>query len=445
MIFKSYHIAIGLRAGVLGAVSLVMSWAYLKAEWILFFISLSIFFITIYNFFKFFSKRFEVIDDFFEAVKYRDFSRNYLAEDKTKDIHRLYTGFNTVNQTVREMNSEKEVQYLYLQKILEMIDVGILAYDTGSGNTLWVNEAFQNMMDFPQFKNIKFVKSRTPDIYQKLFKNQYLQPTAVDLKIRNENLKVLTSQSVFKVENNSCKLIVIHNIDDTVNKTESEAWKKLLSVMTHEIMNSIAPISSLANTLKSSVRKNIDDSLSELDLEDLDAGLSSIEKRSEGLMKFAKTYRSLNKVTSLNKEIILLKELFNDIEQLMKTKTLNRNMLRFEVEDLKLEVEADSYLLEQILINLILNAVEACEEIDKPEILVKAVKKPNGKIMIAVIDNGSGIPQEIQDQIFVPFFTTKKKGSGIGLSLSRQIMTLHGGKIQIDNIQEKGAQVSLVF
>ena len=266
-----------------------------------------------------------MIDDFFEAVKYRDFSRNYLAENKTKDIHRLYTGFNTVNQTVREMNSEKEVQYLYLQKILEMIDIGILAYDIGTGNTLWVNEAFQNMMDFPHFKNIKFVKSRTPEIYQKLFKNQYLQPIAVDLKIRNENLKVLTSQSVFKVENNSCKLIVTHNIDDTVNKTESEAWKKLLSVMTHEIMNSIAPISSLANTLKSSVRKNIDDSLSKPDLEDLDAGLCSIEKRSEGLMKFAKTYRSLNKVTSLNKEIILLKELFNDIEQLMKTKALNRN------------------------------------------------------------------------------------------------------------------------
>ncbi|MGB7842992.1 MAG: HAMP domain-containing sensor histidine kinase, partial [Salinimicrobium sp.] len=188
-----------------------------------------------------------------------------------------------------------------------------------------------------------------------------------------------------------------------------------------------------------------DDSFSKPDLEDLDAGLCSIEKRSEGLMKFAKTYRSLNKVTSLNKEIILLKELFNDIEQLMKTKALNRKLLRFEVEDLKLKVEADSYLLEQVLINLILNAVEACEGIDKPEVLVRAVKKPNGKIMIAVIDNGSGIPEEIQDQVFVPFFTTKKKGSGIGLSLSRQIMTLHGGKIQIDNIQEKGAQVSLVF
>lgn len=445
MTFKSYHIAILLRTVFLAIVSLALSFFILKDFWIAASVCFLIFLLSVYFFYRYFSKRFEVIDDFFEAIKYRDFSRNYLVENKSKDISRLYTGFNTVNQTVREMNSEKEVQYLYLQKILEMINVGILAYDVGTGETLWVNEAFQNMMDFPQFKNIKFVKSRTPDIYNKLFENNYLEPAAVDLKVRNENLKILTSHSLFKVEDNSCKLIVTHNIDDTVNKTESEAWKKLLSVMTHEIMNSIAPISSLAKTLKVTVRNTINDMLLELDLEDLDTGLSSIEKRSDGLMKFAKTYRSLNKVTSLNKENIILKDLFSDIERLMKPRTFKKNMLRFEVEDPKLEVEADSYLLEQILINLILNAFEACEKLNDPDVLVKAIKKPNGKIMIAVIDNGTGIPQEIKDQIFVPFFTTKKKGSGIGLSLSRQIMTLHGGKIQIDNIQEQGAQVSLVF
>ena len=441
MIFKSYHISILLRTVLLAAISLGLSYCILKQYWILASIGVLLFLLSIYFFFRFFSRRFEVIDDFFEAVKYRDFSRNYLAENKSKDISRLYSGFNTVNQTVREMKSEKEMQYLYLQKILEMINVGILAYDIETGKTLWVNDAFQNMMDFPQFKSIKFVKSRNPEIYEKLFEKNYLEAVAVDLKIRNENLKVLTSHSIFRVEDHSCKLIVTHNIDDTVNKTESEAWKKLLSVMTHEIMNSIAPISSLANTLKDAVRNNIKNPLLEIDLGDLDAGLSSIEKRSDGLMKFAKTYRSLNKVTSLNKENILLKDLFSDIEQLMRNKT----GLRFELEDPKLEVEADSYLLEQVLINLILNAIEASAKVATPEVLVKAVKKTNDKIMIAVIDNGSGIPQEIKDQIFVPFFTTKKNGSGIGLSLSRQIMTLHGGKIQIDNVQGRGAQVSLVF
>lgn len=401
---------------------------------------------VIYNFFRYFSKRFEVIDDFFEAVKYRDFSRNYLAENKTEDIRRLFTGFNTINQTVREMNSEREVQYLYLQKILEMIDIGILAYYLESGETLWINEAFQQLMDVPRFKNIKFVNSRTPEIYQQLFDNYYLEPANLDLKIRNENMKVIASHSIFKVEERSCKLIVVHNIDDTINKTESEAWKKLLSVMTHEIMNSIAPISSLANTLKTSVRNTMDDSLHELDLEDLDAGLGSIEKRSDGLMKFAKTYRSLNKVTSLSKETILLKDLFHDIEQLMRSSnSLKKDTLRFVVADEKLEIEADSYLLEQVLINLILNAIEASQNEENPQVLVKAVQKANGRKMIAVVDNGPGIPQEIKDKIFVPFFTTKKQGSGIGLSLSRQIMTLHGGKIQIDNIQSRGAQVSLVF
>jgi nitrogen fixation/metabolism regulation signal transduction histidine kinase len=446
MTFKSYHIAIKIRAIVLAVVSLAISYFFFKQNWIGFFLTLLIFIFVIYNFFRYFSKRFEVIDDFFEAVKYRDFSRNYLAENKTEDISRLYAGFNTVNQTVREMNSEREVQYLYLQKILEMIDIGILAYDVNSGETLWINEAFQQLMDVPEYKNIKFVRSRTPEIYQQLFEHYYLEPVNLDLKIRNENMKVIASHSIFKVEEKSCKLIVVHNIDDTINKTESEAWKKLLSVMTHEIMNSIAPISSLANTLKTSVRNTMDDSLQELDLEDLDAGLGSIEKRSDGLMKFAKTYRSLNKVTNLNRETILLKDLFHDIEQLMRSSnSLKKDTLCFEIADKKMEIEADSYLLEQVLINLILNAIEASQNEETPQVLIKAVQKANGRKMIAVIDNGPGIPQEIKDQIFVPFFTTKKQGSGIGLSLSRQIMTLHGGKIQIDNVQGSGAQVSLVF
>lgn len=317
---------------------------------------------------------------FFEAVKFRDFSRNYLAENKPDDIRRLYEGFNTVNQTVREMNSEKEVQYLYLQKILEMIDVGILAYDLETGGILWMNEAFEKLLDVPHFKNIKFVRSRTPEIYQVLFETYHRQPATIDLKIRNENLKVIASHSIFKVDSSSCKLIVIHNIDDTVNKTESEAWKKLLSVMTHEIMNSIAPISSLANTLKSSVRRHIEDSQAALDLEDLDAGLGSIEKRSDGLMKFAKTYRSLNKVTSLSKETVLLKTLFQDLEQLMRSsENIGSNTLQFEVLDEKMEIEADTYLLEQVLINLILNAIEACQNEAEPQVLVKALQKPNGK------------------------------------------------------------------
>lgn len=446
MTFKSYHIAILFRTLWLALCSLGLVWTAMNEEWTYFSIFLLLMVYLIYSFFRYFSKRFEVIDDFFEAVKYRDFSRNYLEQNKSNDIRRLYKGFNTVNQVVREMNSEKEMQYLYLQKILEMVDIGILAYNMETGDTIWLNDAFQKTLDFPQFKNIKFVQLRAPETYEQLFKNFYTSPATIDLKIHRENQKMLISNSIFKIDGEDCKLIVAHNIEETVNKTESEAWKKLLSVMTHEIMNSIAPISSLASTLHDHVHQHMKNGKNELELEDLEAGLNSIGKRSDGLMKFAKTYRSLNKVTSLSKENIRIEELFNDIRQLMQSSVdHSKATVDFSVADTKLEVEADSYLLEQVLINLILNALEASEIKEEPRVKIYGGKKPDGRIFIAVADNGPGIPEEIRDQIFVPFFTTKKKGSGIGLSLSKQIMTLHGGKIQIDEPENGGTMVSLIF
>lgn len=447
MIFKSYHSGILLRILILSLALCGLVFSIFKSYFIGAGAFLIFIVILIYEFFRFLSRRFEVIDDFFESVKYKDFSRLYLEENKSKDIKRLYTGFNTVNRVVREINSEKETQYLYLQKILELIDIGILAYNIETGKVLWANESIQNTLDFPSFKNIRFVVSRNPEVYHLLFETDYLKPTAVEIKVHKENSKVLLSNSIFKMENKSYKLIVLHNIEDTLNKTESDAWKKLLSVMTHEIMNSIAPISSLANTLKFQVQRHQENpEENQLEIEDLDAGLSSIENRSEGLLKFAKTYRSLNKVTNLNLEQVFLKDLFSNIKHLMQPLIAGKKAeLSFHLQKEDLEVEIDTYLMEQVLINLILNAVEACEKITHAKVRISAEKKLDGKIFIRVSDNGPGIPDEIKGDIFVPFFTTKKEGSGIGLSLSKQIMTLHGGKIQISGNETGGTTINLIF
>jgi signal transduction histidine kinase len=311
---------------------------------------------------------------------------------------------------------------------------------------LWANESFQDSLDFPSFKNISFVKSRNKEIHQLLFDNFYPEASALEIPVKKETIKVLVSNSLFNVGENSFKLIVLHNIEDTLNKTESEAWKKLLSVMTHEIMNSIAPISSLAGTLKFQVEMHHQNpEKNNLDIEDLNTGLFSIEKRSEGLLKFAKTYRSLSKVTNINKEQIQISELFKNMQYLLKPKNNKEVKLDFELNDTNLKVEADAYLLEQVLINLVLNALEACENIPKPRVKVSADKKFDGHVVIAVTDNGPGIPEEIKDRVFVPFFTTKKEGSGIGLSLSKQIMTLHGGKIQVKSEINKGTLINLIF
>jgi signal transduction histidine kinase len=217
--------------------------------------------------------------------------------------------------------------------------------------------------------------------------------------------------------------------------------------MTHEIMNSIAPISSLAETLQQNISLAIerpeDDSL---ELEDLNAGIKTIKNRSEGLLKFAKTYRSLSKVTQLNLTRIRISTLFDNIRLLMLPSINAKNIdIEFNIKSPKLELDIDTHLIEQVLINLLLNAVDACKQQENALIKVEAMLNLNRETVIKVIDNGSGIPQDILENIFVPFFTSKATGSGIGLSLCKQIMLLHKGRIIVKSVEGKGSVFSLIF
>jgi len=400
-----------------------------------------------YNCYGFIRRRFIVMDDFFEAVKYRDFSRWFPEDRGPKDIRKLYTGFNEVNRTIKDINSKNEAQYVYLQKILEMVDIGIIAFNLENGDVLWSNDSFRETLDFPSFKNIRFVEKRAPEIYNVIFDSYHREPDSISIAVQNEKIKVLISDTVFQVEEDAFKLIVLQNIDNTLNKNESEAWKKLLSVMTHEIMNSIAPISSLAETLQSHLQLAIDNPKeASLDLEDVHAGVKTIKNRSEGLLKFAKTYRSLSKVTHLTLEKRRVADLFEVIKLLMQPSLDVKNInINFELKTPKLELDIDNHLIEQVLINLILNAVDACKSQPEPLIRVIAEQTPNRTIVIKVYDNGTGIPSEIMDSIFIPFFTSKTTGSGIGLSLCKQIMLLHKGKILVNSKEGQGTVFSLVF
>ncbi|MEM9679552.1 MAG: HAMP domain-containing sensor histidine kinase [Bacteroidota bacterium] len=399
------------------------------------------------NTYTFVKRRFVAMDDFFEAVKYRDFSRWFPEDRGPKDIRYLYTGFNEINRTIKEINSQNEAQYVYLQKILEMVDIGIMAYNLESGEVLWSNDPFGEILDMPSFKNIRFVENRKPELFNTVFETYHREPDSISIALQNDNIKILISDTVFQVDDDAFKLIVIQNIEDTLNKNESESWKKLLSVMTHEIMNSIAPISSLADTLQSNLQLAIEyPEENMLELNDLNAGIKTIKNRSEGLLKFAKTYRSLSKVTNLNLERIMVSELFNNIQLLMAPSIEAKNIdIEFNISGPRLELDIDTHLIEQVMINLILNAVDACKHKDDAKIKVLASQNPNRDIVIKVYDNGSGIPQDIIENIFVPFYTSKATGSGIGLSLCKQIMLLHKGRILVKSIEGEGSVFSLVF
>lgn len=447
MNYSAYILKLFFRILVLVSVLLALSYTIFKDKTTYtVLLTLAVIFVVM-NTYTFVKRRFVAMDDFFEAVKYRDFSRWFPEDRGPKDIRFLYAGFNEINRTIKEINSQNEAQYVYLQKILEMVDIGIIAYNIESGEVLWSNDSFGDILDIPTFKNIRFVENRKPELFNTIFETYHREPDSLSIALQNDSIKILISDTVFQVDDDAFKLIVIQNIDDTLNKNESESWKKLLSVMTHEIMNSITPISSLADTLQKNIQVAIEQpDESHLELEDLNYGIKTIKNRSEGLLKFAKTYRSLSKVTNLNLQRVKVSELFNNIQRLMEPSIKAKDIaIEFNITSTKLELDIDTHLIEQVLINLILNAVDACKSQNNAKIKVLASQNSNRAIVLKVIDNGSGIPQDILENIFVPFFTSKTTGSGIGLSLCKQIMLLHKGRIIVKSIEGEGSVFSLVF
>jgi len=262
------------------------------------------------------------------------------------------------------------------------------------------------------------------------------------------SFKVLLSATAFQTEGKKYKLIAFQNVNEALDETESKAWQRLLSVMTHEIMNSVAPISSLSDTLKNMLN-NSRDKVSELNkpaFEDIELGIDTIKRRSENLLKFAETYRNLNKITTPNLSKIYVRDLFENMHVLMQPTLDSKNIeLDIILKDPDLIVEADTNLIEQVLINLIVNAIEAVKEQQESNIILSASHTPNNKTVIKVADNGTGMPEELLDQIFIPFFSTKKTGSGIGLSLCKQIMMLHKGNIHVQSKVGEGTAFSLQF
>jgi signal transduction histidine kinase len=243
------------------------------------------------------------------------------------------------------------------------------------------------------------------------------------------------------------KLIAFQNVSEALDETESKAWQKLLNVMTHEIMNSVAPISSLADTLKNRLQSpEIANSVQSSELEDLELGIDTIKRRSEGLLKFTESYRSLNKITKLDLDKILVRNIFENLNSLMRP-TLEKKNIELEIilRDPALAIEADVNLIEQVMINLVVNAIEAVKDREEPRITLSAEIQSNNKTLVKVTDNGLGMPPELLDKIFIPFFSTRKTGSGIGLSLCKQIMLLHKGNIQVQSTEGKGSSFILLF
>lgn len=398
------------------------------------------------EFYRYHFKGQRELEQFVESIRYRDFSRHFSVKKAPLELRSLREGFNQITSTFKEISKEKETSFQYLQKILEMVDTGIMSYNVESGEIIWMNESLKKMLNLPYLRTINSLQKRDPDLYNEVVSLKPAESKIAIVHLENRSFKILLSATAFQTDEQKFMLIAFQNINEALDETESKAWKKLLSVMTHEIMNSVAPISSLAETLKNRLEKSIpliDNK--EGAIHDLEIGIETIKRRSEGLMKFAETYRNLNKITKPNLKKVYVRDLFENLYQLMEP-TLEQKNIEMDIvlKDPGLTVEVDPSLIEQVLINLVVNAKEALK--DKPDgLIILSASLNNNKVMIKVSDNGSGIPADVLENIFIPFFSTKKTGSGIGLSLCKQIMMLHKGNITVHSVPGEGTVFTLQF
>jgi two-component system nitrogen regulation sensor histidine kinase NtrY len=447
MKFKRFGWSIFIRSIFIFLTLFLSSFSLVKGWYLFEMILVLLIIIQFFDYYKFNKKAQSEIEQFVESVQYRDFSRHFDVKKAPAALQPFRTGFNAINSTFKVISKEKETQYLHLKTILEIVDTGILSYETESGEILWMNESLKNLLHIPYLKTIHSLKKRNATLYEEIRNltpgNNIVSPVSKDKNI----FKILLSATTFQSENKMYKLIAFQNINKALDETESQAWQKLLSVMTHEIMNSVAPISSLAETLQTRIEETVIKSENSKDaLNDIQMGIRTIMKRSEGLLKFTETYRNLSKITKANVSKILLIEMLEHVQQLMQP-TLERKKINLEIilRDPFLVLEADSSLIEQVLINLLLNATDAVKDNPQPKIIISADAALNGKVSIKIADNGTGINEEILDKIFIPFFSTKKTGSGIGLSMCKQVMMLHKGNIQVQSNKDDGTVFSLVF
>lgn len=372
---------------------------------------------------------------FLESVKYSDFASGFTADNKLgKSFKDLNLSFNAVLEAFRKARSEKEEHWQYLNTVVQQVRTGILSFDA-EGNVQLINMNARKFIHIQNIKNIHELKEINYKLHHILTSTE---PGKSALYKDSNEFQLTIQATELRIRGADVKLLTLQNIQPELQKQELEAWQNLTRVLRHEIMNSITPISSLTSTLKDILEYDLTQKENHYELkqegaEDLKEGLSTIENRSKGLIKFIDAYREYTSLPNPKLKTVMLKNLIEKVSMLMRQEMKNHHVnFHHECRSEYLTIQADEEMIEQVLINLLKNSAEAVSQQENARI--DLIGRYDGTyVKIEVIDNGTGIIPEAIERIFVPFYTTKKTGSGIGLSLSRQIMQLHNGSLTVES------------
>ncbi|NJO03113.1 MAG: GHKL domain-containing protein, partial [Bacteroidia bacterium] len=400
---------------------------------------------------------------FLNAIRYDDFSQSYNTRGLGRAFDKLNLEFNQVMQKFLEIRAEKEAQYHYLRSIVQHIATGLLVYNE-RGEVQLLNNAAKRLLNIHHLAHVNQLRKKYEALSRYVDQAESQERELIRIQDIDQILHLAVRKTSIKLMEDRFYIISIQDIQSELEEKEMEAWQNLIRVLTHEIINTVTPIASLASTINDDLGHHIGQ-LPDLEhhlegkryfflpaedfgetVEEVHYAIKTIQRRSEGLIRFVRDFRSLTKVPMPNLQTFALKELLDSII-LLEKEEFRQHQIQFstDIKPQNIQLIADPQLLEQVLVNLLKNALQALEGREDKTIEFRAFQDNSGKTVIQLRDNGCGISEEAMKNIFVPFFTTKKTGSGIGLSLSRQIMRLHGGSISVKSKLGEGTMFSLRF
>ncbi len=442
---RSFRINIALR--ILFLIALVLLLAY-NVAYTTFYISMGILLfasgLTFWNLIRYVDRSNRDLSNFLQGLKFGDYTAVYSGRGKGSSFTELYKSFADVNKKFQDLTEEKEINHLYLQTIVESVNIGLLCLGE-DGEVFLMNKALKELLQKPFLHHARVLEQQQPVLYRLIEEMESGDKEVVKISVQDQLLQLSVQVTEFKILDKKYKLISLQNIQRELEEQELQAWQKLIRILTHEIMNSVAPIVSLTSSMKDLFEVDRT-ALSNSELQDIREAIGAIQRRSAGLLKFTETYRNLTRIPTPKFSSVEVQSLIKNIATLFRL-DLEKQNIDFEL-DLPLQTltfQADPDLMEQVLINFLKNAIDAVAQNPSPKIVLRAFRNVNQKVILQILDNGVGIEVDKIDKIFVPFFTTKETGTGIGLSLSRQIIRQHKGNIVVQSKVGEGTVFTLTF
>lgn len=387
------------------------------------------------------------ISSFLDSISFDDLSLSFKTTSNDPTVQRLHQELNEALSKMRSSRKERDSEYQFFKNIVQHVGIGLLTFKK-DGTIQIINSAAKRLLKVTRAEHLDDLREVSDSLIDSFLKLKTGGRELVRLKYGDETIQL----SVFAIEltlrGEEVKLISMSNIQTELEEKEMEAWQNLVRVLTHEIMNSVTPISSLAGIVEEELGKKIsrNEDIKRDELDDMHLSLQTISRRSEGLIRFVKEFRNLSHIPKPKLAEVAVKPLLDEMAMLHKKELADKGIaVTVNVNPENLFILADKTMIEQVLINLIKNAIQAFDDQVDKKIDLIAVANEKGRAIISVKDNGAGIDADAQEKIFIPFFSTKKTGSGIGLSLSKQIMRQHEGRITVKSKLGEGTEFVLRF